>query len=68
MFTLKELGIIRKPDEIFFVDQQIIPVSYIIFNLDWNKIIPSTLSELNNLGIYSIGRYGAWNYTSVFAR
>jgi protoporphyrinogen oxidase len=65
MFTLKELGIIRKPDEIFFVDQQIIPVSYIIFSQDWNKIIPSTLSELNNLGIYSIGRYGAWNYTSM---
>lgn len=64
-YTLKKLGIIRQPDEIQYIDHRIIPVSYIIFDLEWKKIVPSTLSRLSNLGIYSIGRYGAWNYTSM---
>ena len=65
MFTLKELGIIKESDEILYIDHRIIPVSYVIFNLEWEKVVPLTLAKLRRLGIYSIGRYGAWNYTSM---
>jgi len=65
VFTLKKLGLIENRNEILHFDHQCIPVSYIIFNQQWRKIIPSVLEKLKNYRIYSIGRYGAWNYTSM---
>jgi protoporphyrinogen oxidase len=64
-FTLKRLQIIREPDDILYIDHRMIPVSYIIFNLQWGDTIPPTLKKLKKLGIYSIGRYGTWNYSSM---
>lgn len=64
-FTLNKLGFIEHKDEILFFDARLIPVSYILFDQDWRHTVHPTLNKLKEYGIYSTGRYGAWNYTSM---
>ncbi len=64
-FTLEKLTVIENRSEIIYFDPRFIPVSYILFDKNWQKTVPPTLEILQNHGIYSIGRYGAWNYTSM---
>jgi hypothetical protein len=64
-FTLKKLQFIEGNREILFFDARLIPVSYILFDKNWHKIVPPLLNNLKKYGIYSTGRYGAWNYTSM---
>lgn len=64
-FTLKKLQFIEDKREILFFDARIIPVSYILFDKNWHKIVPHLLNNLKKYGIFSTGRYGAWNYTSM---
>jgi protoporphyrinogen oxidase len=66
--TLKRLGIIEEAEEIIHVDQRIIPVSYIIFHLEWKKILPPLLSKLARMGIHSIGRYSSMSDDIRMAR
>jgi protoporphyrinogen oxidase len=65
VFTLKALKLIEVGEEIVFFDARIIPVSYILFTTHWPQVVPPTLEKLKAYGIYSIGRYGSWNYTSM---
>jgi protoporphyrinogen oxidase len=65
IFTLKQFGIIGNQKDIIYISQKIIPVSYIIFNLQWKKTVPAILTRLEKLAVYSIGRYGSWNYSSM---
>jgi len=62
---LKDLGVIENNNEIFFLSKKIIPVSYIIFDNEWKNIVPKILEILKIKDIYSIGRYGKWDYTSM---
>jgi protoporphyrinogen oxidase len=64
-YTLEVLGLVRSRDEIEFFDARVIPVSYILFTRDWHRVVPYTLEVLEAYGIYSIGRYGSWNYSSM---
>ncbi len=64
-FTLGKLGLIVKASEIKHLDAKIIPVSYVVFDKKWRQIVPSCLEKLKELDIYSIGRYGTWNYSSM---
>jgi protoporphyrinogen oxidase len=64
-FTLKTLKLIESGEEIVFFDARIIPVSYILFTKNWWQKVPPTLEQLKEYGIYSIGRFGSWNYTSM---
>lgn len=63
--TLKRLRMITDRREIIFMDHRIIPVSYVIFNHHWPNTVPQLLEKLEALGIYSVGRYGTWNYSSM---
>jgi len=63
--TLKKLKVIENSNEIVYFDTRIIPVSYIIFTRNWKTTVPPLLEKLKNHDIYSIGRYGSWNYTSM---
>ena len=65
VFTLKSLKLIQSRDEVVFFDARILPVSYVIFTRNWREVVPSTLEKLKSYGIYSIGRFGSWNYTSM---
>ena len=62
---LKRLDVIDQPDDIMFQDTRTIPVSYVIFNHQWPNTVPATLKQLKRWGIHSIGRYGAWTYSSM---
>lgn len=64
-YTLKEIGMIRGRSEISLIDCRLIPVSYVVFNRHWQETVPPLLASLRDRGIYSIGRYGSWNYTSM---
>jgi hypothetical protein len=64
-FTLKKLKVIENSDEIVYFNSRMIPVSYIIFTRNWKATVPPLLEKLRSHDIYSIGRYGSWNYTSM---
>ncbi len=64
-FTLRSLGLIEMDHEIEFFDARVIPVSYILFTRGWRELVPPLLERLRTYGIYSIGRYGTWDYTSM---
>jgi protoporphyrinogen oxidase len=64
-FTLLQAGMISKESEILFHDLRKIPVSYVVFDRSWPGIVPPTLAFLRRQRIFSIGRYGSWNYTSM---
>lgn len=62
---LKDLKMINNRDEVKHIDLKTIPVSYIIFNRKWRSTVQPLLKELEKENIYSVGRYGSWNYTSM---
>ena len=64
-FTLKKLQLIKDKDEIVYIDKKIIPISYVIFDKNWSGLVPMILKQLRSYGVFSIGRYGSWNYSSM---
>jgi len=42
-----------------------VPHAYVIYNAWRDKQLPTLLHTLENNNIYSIGRYGAWKYSSM---
>ena len=63
--TLQKTGMIKGRREILFHDLKKIPVSYIVFDKHWPCLVPPVLGFLRRQGIFSIGRYGSWNYSSM---
>lgn len=63
--TLLALNLIHSVDEIKLIDFKPIPISYIIFNKQWKQTVPPLLNQLRQWDIFSIGRFGAWNYSSM---
>jgi protoporphyrinogen oxidase len=63
--TLRSLGMIVSDAEIRHMHAITIPVSYVLFDHNWQHTVPQTLRWLRGHGIYSIGRYGAWRYSSM---
>jgi len=63
--TLRRTGMIEAEREILFFDLKIIPVSYIVFDRQWPQLVPPALAFLRSQQVYSIGRYGSWNYSSM---
>jgi protoporphyrinogen oxidase len=63
--TLRGTGMISNESEILFHDLRRIPVSYVVFDRNWPRLVPAILSHLRRQQIHSIGRYGSWNYTSM---
>ncbi|HDP94769.1 MAG TPA: hypothetical protein ENN40_05340 [Candidatus Aminicenantes bacterium] len=62
---LQQLGVIHDREEILYVSQRTIPISYVLFNQSWFHTVPEILQRLKEKGVYSIGRYGSWNYSSM---
>lgn len=65
LLTLRETGMIAGSEELLFHDLKRIPVSYVVFDRDWPRLVPVALAHLRRHDIHSIGRYGSWNYTSM---
>lgn len=58
-------GVLSKKDEIIVSHLNDIHYAYVIFNPFRQKNLPSLLQNLAQRGIHSIGRYGAWEHTSM---
>jgi protoporphyrinogen oxidase len=63
--ALHKTGMIQGQREIIFHDLKKIPVSYIVFGKHWPCLVPPVLEFLRRQRIFSIGRYGSWNYSSM---
>ena len=55
----------RPDDEIVAADVKDLHYAYVYFDRHRARALPAILSELERRGIYSIGRYGAWEHTSM---
>jgi protoporphyrinogen oxidase len=64
-FTLRRIGMIDREGEILFHDLKKIPVSYVVFDREWPRLVPAIRAYLLRQGIHSIGRYGSWDYSSM---
>jgi protoporphyrinogen oxidase len=58
-------GILKEKDEIVVSQIQNIDYAYVIFNGYRQKHLSPLLQNLKKRGIFSIGRYGAWEHTSM---
>jgi len=62
---LKKAGFIGKDDEITALNVVDMPDAYVIFDKNRNKTLRIINEFLNKHNIYSIGRYGAWEYSFI---
>jgi protoporphyrinogen oxidase len=62
---LYESAVLSSADPIVVEDVRTIPHAYVIYNHDYSEIVPYLKRKLWDMGIYSIGRYGSWEHTSM---
>ena len=62
---LEQAGILRRDDEIVVADVKNIYYAYVLYDRHRARVVPQILAELRRRGIYSIGRYGLWEHTSM---
>ncbi|MET0516506.1 MAG: FAD-dependent oxidoreductase [Nitrospiraceae bacterium] len=62
---LEQAGILRRDDEIVVADVKNIYYAYVLYDQHRARVVPQILAELRRRGIYSIGRYGLWEHTSM---
>jgi len=62
---LIDCGILRSSDELSTFVCLHIPHAYVVYDKFRKENLPAILRFLRNEGIYSIGRYGAWEYSTM---
>ncbi len=62
---LEQAGILRREDELVVADIKDLHYAYVYFDRHRAKAVPAILTELERRGIFSIGRYGRWEHTSM---
>jgi protoporphyrinogen oxidase len=62
---LKKIGFIRTDDEIAALNVIDMPYAYVIFDKNRSKALETINSFLKKNEIFSIGRYGAWEYSFI---
>jgi protoporphyrinogen oxidase len=62
---LETCGLVGGRDEIVVEDAVDIPYAYVIYDKQRRKILPELISYLKKHGIFTIGRYGSWEYMSM---
>lgn len=63
--NLQKMKIIKKQSDVLFVKPKFIKYAYVIYDHNYARVVPFLHKFLNEYGIFSIGRYGAWNYSSM---
>jgi len=63
--ALAEIGAITSPEDVRFAHQRDVEYAYVIFDDAWGPCTRTILSWLEQVGIRSCGRYGAWIYNSM---
>jgi len=62
---LLKLGWIEKPEDVVRVVRNFFPYAYPVHNLERGGRVRRLLHYLQTRGIWSIGRFGAWHYSSM---
>lgn len=62
---LLRLGWIEKPEDIVRVARNFFPYAYPVHDLERGERVRRLLHYLQTRGIWSIGRFGAWHYSSM---
>lgn len=62
---MERAGILRPDDQLVVSDVKDLHYAYVYFDRHRARAVPAILSELERRGIYSIGRYGRWEHTSM---
>lgn len=62
---LKRAGLIRPEDEVRFAFARTLPVAYVLFDHEHEARRRTALDWLASRGVQSVGRYGAWEYSSM---
>jgi protoporphyrinogen oxidase len=62
---LKKCGILKKEDRIVASSYAEIEHAYVVFNTFRKKMLPKIMNYLKKHGVLSIGRYGAWTYSTM---
>ena len=62
---LIDCGILKRSDELVTALVIPIPYAYVMYDKFRKENLPAILRFLRNEGIYSIGRYGAWEYSTM---
>ncbi len=62
---LERAGLLTPQDHLVVADVKDIHYAYVLFDRHRARVVPHILTELERRGIYSIGRYGRWEHTSM---
>jgi hypothetical protein len=62
---LIDMGFISTRKEIKAWLPLILKDAYVIYDREREEVIPSIMSILNGMGIYTAGRWGNWEYSSM---
>ena len=62
---LEQTGILCPDDELVVSDVKDLHYAYVYFDHHRAQAMPAILAELERRGIYSVGRYGRWEHTSM---
>lgn len=62
---LKRLGFIREESDVIHIKPFFIECAYVIFDKNYQRSISLIFDFLSSKKIYSIGRYGRWEYSAM---
>ena len=62
---LKRCGILKKGDRIVASNYAEIEYAYVVFDKFRKKTLPDIINYLKKYRVLSVGRYGAWTYSSM---
>ena len=59
------MGLIKSADQVKFMESRRIKNAYVIYDFDYHESRDTIHEWLQAVGVFSIGRYGDWNYSSM---
>jgi len=62
---LVKAGLMKKQDKIAIIKALDIPFAYVVYDKNWKVCTSAIHRYLRKQKIYSIGRYGRWNYSTM---
>ena len=62
---LVAMGLIDTPEQVRFMESRRIANAYVIYDFHYHESHAEIHEWLRSRGVFSIGRYGDWNYSSM---
>lgn len=62
---LRTMNVMRPEDKVVEIFPLLLDYAYVVYDRDRNKTVSAIQKSLNRHDVYSFGRYGSWNYSSM---